>query len=375
MRFRAYHRACAFLSALWLILPLSVAAPAAGSQRKPQSGAAPAKESRSERPFAFKVPVNVVLVNVTATDKAGKPVKDLSVDDFKVYEDGKRQQIQSFELESSQPVGAMESVDPASTQPGAQAPGSERTRTRLISYFIDDLTEHSAAFFGWAIWSLQEFMAEGIGPRDRVGVFSASGSVRIPFSGDLELLRDKIEDLKVGQLDLRRPRRYMSDVRAIKIVEGVLKYRVNPFEQFNAWRQYDEVQAAIHGLLGTLRRHLRYLQHFRGSKSLVLLSEGFVPGRRMRWRVDRMVDQALLARVTLNAVDIKGLEISPLNDHTAFGTLLCNRWRKTPEGSFIATAMTLWRVCERLETLNPSTTSFPMLPPTRRPTANTTGSG
>ncbi len=180
-RFRSYHRACAFLSPLWLILPLSVPAPAVGSQRKPQSDPAPAKESQSARPLTFKVPVNVVLVNVAVTDDAGKPVKDLSVDDFKVYEDGKRQKIQSFELESSQPVVTTESVDPASSQPGVQTPRveapveSESIRTRLISCFIDDLTEHSPQYFSWVTSTLQKFVTEDMGPQDQVGIFSASG--------------------------------------------------------------------------------------------------------------------------------------------------------------------------------------------------------
>ena len=44
------------------------------------------------------MPVEVVVVHATVTDKKGRPVKDLTVDDF--YEDGKIQRIQSFAVES-----------------------------------------------------------------------------------------------------------------------------------------------------------------------------------------------------------------------------------------------------------------------------------
>ena len=339
-RFRSYHRACAFLSPLWLILPLSVPAPAVGSQRKPQSDPAPAKESQSARPLTFKVPVNVVLVNVAVTDDAGKPVKDLSVDDFKVYEDGKRQKIQSFELESSQPVVTTESVDPASSQPGVQTPRveapveSESIRTRLISCFIDDLTEHSPQYFSWVTSTLQKFVTEDMGPQDQVGIFSASGGVRIPFTSNQELLQEQIGDLLTRNLNLAHPHRTMPDTMAIEIVEGVRKGHVNKLIQARAERQYHQVQGAIHRLLATLRQHLRYLRHFKASKSLVLLSEGFVPARAMRWRVDRMIDQALRSRVTLNAVDIKGLDMAVLSREKVFGHLPLEKLAEDTGGIF-----------------------------------------
>ena len=44
--------------------------------------------------------MDVVVVNAIVTDKQGNPVKDLKVDEFKVYEDGKLQPIHTFALES-----------------------------------------------------------------------------------------------------------------------------------------------------------------------------------------------------------------------------------------------------------------------------------
>ena len=313
---------------------LLVPAPAAASQGKPQSGAVPVKESRAERPFTFKVPVNVVLVNVTVTNNAGKPVKDLRVDDFKVYEDGKRQKIQSFELESSQPVVTTESVGPANSQPGAQTPRSEGTRSRLISCFIDDLTERSPRYFGWVTSALQKFVTEEMGPQDQVGIFSASGGVRIPFTSNQKLLREQIDDLLPRNLNSSRPYRAMPDTIAIEIVEGLYKGQVPIFVQAKAERQFHQVQGVIHRLLASLRQHLRYLRHFKASKSLVLLSEGFVPARSMRWRVDRMVDQALQSRVTLNAVDISGLDMAGLSRETFFGDLPLEKLAENTGGIF-----------------------------------------
>lgn len=338
MPFRSCHPSFALPAVLGLLLALLTPAGAGAAQKRGSESPATG-ESKSGPEFTIKVPVNVVPVNVTVTDKAGRPVKDLTAADFKLFEDGKPQRIQSFEIESSQAHAGPEPVDDAgaaAAERGVPQPlqSSETEPGKLISFFIDDLTERSVKFFGWVISALQEFMEEEMGPRDQVGVFSASGSVRIPFTGDRELLRDRIDDLGAGKLNLLRPLRTMSDVRAIRIVEGDLKGRVSKKEEFRAWRQYNEVQASIRRLLASLRQHLRYVQHFRGSKSLVMLSGGFVPAPSLRWRVDRMVDQALRSRVTLNAVDIKGLETTPLSTDIAFGDFPLERLAEDTGGIF-----------------------------------------
>ena len=155
--------------------------------------------------------MNTVLVNVTVTDKAGKPVTDLTIDDFRLYEDGKRQEIQSFELESGRPIVDPEPGNPTSDPAGGQSPrvrspeDTQGKRTRLISCFIDDLTAHTPRYYAWTISALKKFVAEEMGPQDRVGIFSASGNVRIPFTSDRKGLQDRIDDLVPGKLELPRP--------------------------------------------------------------------------------------------------------------------------------------------------------------------------
>ena len=312
------HPAFTLPAALCLLLALS-APPAAAQKKASQPDAA--AESESGPAFTIKVPVNVVQVNVTVTDKAGRPVKDLTAADFKLFEDGKRQQIQSFEIESSQPTVSPEPVDSAgevAVEMPAPKPsqGSEGEPGKLISFYIDDLTERSPEFFGWAISALKESVAEEMSPGDRLGVFSASGGVRIPFTGDQKFLRGQIQELNVGKLDLARPYRgqgpdpnevNLTDLQAIRIVEGGHVGEVDLRIRAKAQRQYGETQAAVHRLLAGLAIHLRYLQHFKGSKALVLLSEGFVLGRRTRWRLDQVVNRALKSRVLFNVLDIRGL--------------------------------------------------------------------
>ena len=301
MPFRLCHRVFIRLVAFWLILNLTAPAFAAGSSQRPPIDPDSAEESPSSPPFTFKVPVNTVLVNVTVTDKAGKPVTDLTIDDFRLYEDGKRQEIQSFELESGRPIVDPEPGNPTSDPAGGQSPrvrspeDTQGKRTRLISCFIDDLTAHTPRYYAWTISALKKFVAEEMGPQDRVGIFSASGNVRIPFTSDRKGLQDRIDDLVPGKLELSRP----------------LLHKEFGFSIIR------RIRAAIRGLLVSLDQHLLFLQHVRANKSLVLLSEGFVPGPAMRWRLDRLIDQALRSRVTLNTLDMKGLHLGKLGRYRA----------------------------------------------------------
>lgn len=321
MLLRSCHPAYVLPAVVCLLLELLALAVAGVAQTQgSRPGAAGEPESGPE--FTIKVPVNVVPVSVTVTDKSGRPVKDLTAADFKLFEDGKPQRIQSFQIESGQPPVSSEAVDPAGTA-AAETPalqplqGSSGEPGRLISFFIDDLTERSPEFFGWAISALKQFVAEEMGPKDRVGVFSASGGVTIPFSGNREFLHGEIQELNVGKLDLARPYRgdgvkqpdevRLTDLQAIRIVEGGHAGGVGMEIRAEAYRQYEETQAAVHRLLAGLALHLRYLRHFRASKALVLLSEGFVLGKRMRWRLDQVINRALRSRVLFHVVDIRGL--------------------------------------------------------------------
>ena len=323
MPLRLCHRVFIHLAAFRLILNLTALASAAGSPEKPLSDPDPARKSESSPPFTIKVPVNAVLVHVTVTDKAGKPVKDLTVDDFELYENGRRQEIQSFELETGLAAAGPEPGDPASGEAGGQPPtvrfpeDAHGEKARLISCLIDDLTEYSPRYFGFVVSALQKFVAEEMGPQDQVGVFSASGGVRVPFTSDRRLLREQIENLVEGKLDVSRPYRAMPDIRANRVVEGGYfgPERIRDFLRGPATRQFNEVQSAIRNVLDSLNQHIRYVQLFRASKSslLILISEGFIPGRQMRRMTHQVIDRAAQSRVSLNVVDSKGLTMAGLS--------------------------------------------------------------
>src|SRR5262245_53494102 len=71
----------------------------------------------AQEPFIVKVDVELVTVDVVVSDSAGRPVTTLTKDDFEVYEDGRLQEIRSFEPVDS-PYGVLLVFDcSTSTQP------------------------------------------------------------------------------------------------------------------------------------------------------------------------------------------------------------------------------------------------------------------
>src|SRR5437899_11970811 len=65
-----------------------------------QQPQAPTAANQNQRQFKIKVESELVLVNVVARDKQGKPVTDLKRDDFTLLEDGRPQRISSFDFEN-----------------------------------------------------------------------------------------------------------------------------------------------------------------------------------------------------------------------------------------------------------------------------------
>src|SRR5262249_42540426 len=95
----------------------------------------------------IEVTRELVLVNVVARDKNGTAVRDLKKEDFALFEDGKKQEITSFDFENvdvaAAPAeatisGTADSAKGALLRAGKKAPPSLDARDRrLIVLFFD----------------------------------------------------------------------------------------------------------------------------------------------------------------------------------------------------------------------------------------------
>jgi VWFA-related protein len=202
----------------------------------------------------FKVPVNVVTINATITDKQGNPVTDLKQSDFIIYEDGKLQEINTFAQESYIP-------DQKSSQSSTPAPSTPQPsvvlqsfKPRMISLVIDDLTVGSIEYYPRMIEALKEYIKNDVGPFDQVAILSGSAQLQLPFSDDKQLLQEYIAGM-LRKINLNVPSRDcpdLTDQQAYRIAFldsneklELMKAMVNAFYCMNLREINDTLQTKL----------------------------------------------------------------------------------------------------------------------------------
>jgi len=320
-------------SVLMLLLVLS------GSHLLPQDKKAK-KEAESKSQTIFRVPVNIVVVNATVTDKDGNPVTDLTSKDFKVYDDGKPQDIQTFALESYGPAELEDAKAPAVSPKDARTEPNA-ARPRIISIVIDDLTMESVVNFPRMIDAMKQYVKNDMGPRDQVAILSGSGRVQVPFSDNKQRLLDELAII-FKKLNLSPASRStcpsMTDLEAWRASDVMHEHQVDreklinktisciaPMSSINERSKYGEsaevylraaasqqnqvVEFQTRNLLYTLRQHIRALRHFEGAKTVVLFSDGFLSESETpaAYQLQELIDLSLRSGIVLNSVSIRGI--------------------------------------------------------------------
>ena len=299
----------------------------------PQGKGAKKEASHKNQP-SYGVKVNSVVINASVTDKSGNPVMDLTAQDFKLYDDGKPQQIQTFALESIDPAES-EAVKVPGTAPAPKPAATRQNapRPRLISIVIDDLTMESPSGvnrrpgsvedYPRMVDAVKKFVKTDLVETDQVAILSGSRNVQYPFTDNKQRLFEELDTLP-GKLSNYWPVRpddiIMQDYLAWMYAND---YNVDPLLQLHqkdgewiktiAVRQNADVQSRTRNLLFTIRQHLRALRHFDGAKMIVLFSDGFIAqiGRRTgaveAHQLQELVDLALHSGIIVNTVSTRNL--------------------------------------------------------------------
>src|SRR5256885_1533779 len=149
----------------------------------------------------IKVRANEVRLDVVVKDKKGRPVKDLSSSDFEIYEDGMRQQVQSFRFvtrEATPDTADRDQVQNANRDKSAPATApttpivQNRATPGVIALVFDRLQPEARALARKAgLAYTQENMAGG----DFTGVFGIDQSLRTfqSFTDNSALVKQAIE--------------------------------------------------------------------------------------------------------------------------------------------------------------------------------------
>ena len=155
-----------------------------------QSGQVPESAGR------ISVTTTLVLVNVVARDKKGNLILDLKKDDFTLYEDGKKQEISTFDFENVDQVMTATTTEPtvSGTAGGVgvlrgtkKAPPSIDARDRRLILLFFDFSAMDPEQIDRAVDAAKRFVSTKMQPADLMALVSLSTNMHV----DLDFTDDK----------------------------------------------------------------------------------------------------------------------------------------------------------------------------------------
>jgi VWFA-related protein len=254
-----------------------------------------------------KISTDLIQIDVTVMDKNGKPVTDLTPDDFELYENGDLQKISNFSLVTKNIGGA--TIDSAKQQqPVADSaaaparklqPGDVR---RTIAIVVDDLNLSFASVY-YTRQALKKFVDQQMLPSDLVAIVRTGGSVGAlqQFTSDKSLLYAAIEKIRwnplgssvdslasVSQNDTDVSERFTTESTMIASGDSKHYVLVHPHQYEdevqeaskkaakNAVSEQDSIYAQTS--LGAIRYIISGMAKLPGRKALMLFSDGLAVG-------------------------------------------------------------------------------------------------
>ncbi len=147
--------------------------------------------------YRMHVTSELVLVNVVARDKHGNLIRDLKREDFTLTEDGKRQDISTFDFENVDALATAGAAEGTVTGAAANAPNAgllhssnpiqiDARDRRLILLFFD-LSGMDPEQIDRGVDSAKKFIQDKMLPADMIALVSLSTNMRV----DLDFTDDK----------------------------------------------------------------------------------------------------------------------------------------------------------------------------------------
>ena len=180
----------------WPILAVASGVPPADTAPITQS-ATPAESTP-----AIRATVNEVVLDLVVRDKHGKIVKNLKPGDVSIYEDGVKQQIQSFRLVEG--TAAAQQTTGGATAAGATLPVR---KTNLICIVFHNFDPRDVSTKKFAMEAVQEFLQTRALPDTWIGVFNLGATLNVmyPFTQNrADLLRASARGFSGGSFQLAR---------------------------------------------------------------------------------------------------------------------------------------------------------------------------
>ncbi|MEA2605164.1 MAG: hypothetical protein QOF89_6156 [Acidobacteriota bacterium] len=223
-----------------------------------------AQEPAPDDSFGEEIQVNVVNLDVFVSDRQGKPLEGLKVEDFEVTEDGRPVKITNFFTEKRQ---AAAPADKAAERPQDQ-------RLRLV-LFVDDVNIGPGSR-GRILDRLSGFLRQELAPGDEVMLirYAQKLDIRRPFTTDLGQIESDIAVLRGLSSDMKsyeasRDHAIDDIIDAIYAGDG---WGPMAEGRIRAWAEQES--AVVKGALAALDGVVSWLAGVPGRKAILYVSDG-----------------------------------------------------------------------------------------------------
>jgi VWFA-related protein len=289
-----------------------------------------AVQTQKTQPGAFRIRVEteLVLVNVVARDKQGKPVQDLKTEDFTVLEDGKAQHILSFDSENldTLPINSAASGGPSQQTITEQSAGPAKplitakdvdqalSNKRVIVLFFD-LTSMQPDETLRAVEAAKKYVQTKMTAADLIAIVSLASSLRL----DQDFTADRARLLRVLNRYTHSEGQGMDngstgDTDMVEETGNAYTPDESEYNQFNTDRKLQALQSVC-----------QVLAKFNQKKSLIYFSSGMTQtGIENEAALRAAVNTAVKANVAIYTMDSRGLEAQPPGGAAASASLRGN---------------------------------------------------
>src|SRR6267378_3869450 len=273
-----------------------------------QAGAPSMAQQMGQAESRIQVTSELVLVNVVAHDKKGNLVRDLKKGDFTLFEDGKKQEVSTFDFENVDDLGAAEATVSGTAEQGAllrsgkKAPASLDARDRRLILLFFDFSAMEPEQIDRSVEAAKKFVGTKMQPADLIALVSLATNMHVDldFTDDKPKLLAALTAYNSGQ-GQGFENGSTGSVEGAAETSGAFSADDTDFNTFSADRKLLALQSLMQ-VLGKLPQ----------KKSLIYFSNGISQtGADNQSALRAATAAAVKANVSIYSMDIRGLQAFP----------------------------------------------------------------
>jgi VWFA-related protein len=296
-----------------------------------------------QAPFKLQVQRNMVVVRAIVRDSNGRPVPRLRKEDFRLWDNGKPQEIDQFSVESSSrtsPVVPPASGKESDEEAASPAAAANVTARNFQALYFDD-RQMKFEDIARARDAADRYLAATLTAADRAGIFTSSGQGDLDFTDDRSKLHEALFKLQTRPMisdvttcpDIGDYQAYLisqqhdptaTDIAAQEWIQcncppsittpggstvtPCSTSYVDSVVEATAIQVYDRWETQSEAVLRGLEQVIRRTVLMPGQHSVIFVSPGFLLYN-LEPRIADITDRALRYGVVINALDPRGLYV------------------------------------------------------------------